>query len=83
MPTACIQGGDILANASSLQDYANFAWFNLEQFTKLFDRETGVKYDPSHGISVHWIVPGNGQRTPAVSHHDMFSLSSDAKPSFL
>jgi hypothetical protein len=49
----------------------------LQELPELFRSESGVFGDATHGVRVHWIVPGNGHDPRPVGHHDVFALPND------
>src|ERR1700730_17811799 len=50
-----------------------------EKLLELFDVETSITSDTSHGESVDWIVARNRHDANTVRHHDMFTLAYDSK----
>ncbi len=54
----------------------------LQQFAKLFDRQTSITNNTAHSKCVNRIVAWNGKNPASAGHHDMFSLTTIWKPAF-
>ncbi len=49
----------------------------------MFDGQPGVTRNSSQGEGIYRIVPGNGENTSTVCHHDMLALAHGAKSGLL
>ncbi len=55
----------------------------LKRCPKLFYRETSIPCDPTHGIRVDRVITWNRQKPNAIRHHDMLTMTDNAKSRFL
>lgn len=49
----------------------------------MFDVESRIASDATHRESVNWIVARNSHNTNAVRHHNVLTLTQDAKAGLL
>jgi hypothetical protein len=55
----------------------------LEEFSKLFDRETSIADNTTHRERVDGIMAGNRKKPHTVRHDDMLALARNAKTRLL
>ncbi len=55
----------------------------LKQLLEIFNRQASILNDTTHRVRIDRIVPGDGQNTCPLAHHNMFALANDTESRFL